>query len=182
MSLGFHKGNLISLILIGSQILIGQTVSNTVRGNTVTTGIVGVASTQTARLNVLNLQPVIPGVAAVACPATLEFYDESGALLKQLVLSNISPANSVSLVFKPPVATATANARAQIRAVVFTPSTAATNSGQPTTMPMIAVNAGCSVMPSLEIVDDLTGVTHSFTTDLRPMPGYRLLTPAGAVR
>jgi len=182
MSLIFHKSNLIVLILAGSEILAGQTVSSTVRGTTVTTGIVGVASTQTARLNVLNLQPVIPGVAAVACPATLEFYDETGALLKQLVLTNISPANSASLVFKPPFLSATANARAQIRAVVFTPSTAAANPGQVTPAPMIAVNAGCSVMPSLEIVDDLTGITHIVTTDLRPMPGYRLLPAAGLVR
>ena len=30
-------------------------------------------------------------------------------------------------------------------------------------------------MASLEIVDDSTGVTSTFTTNLRPMPVYRLV-------
>ena len=169
----FHKSALAGLLLMGAQVLAAQTISTGVRGSTVTTGIVGVTSTQTARLNVLNLQPVIPGVAAVACPATLEFYDETGALLKQLALTNISPANAASLAFKPPVPSASASARAQIRAVVFTPASAATTI--PPGVSVVPINGGCNVMPSLEIVDDLTGVTHAFTTDLRSMPGYRLL-------
>jgi hypothetical protein len=42
-------------------------------------------------------------------------------------------------------------------------------------MPIMAISVGCSVMPSLEIVDDATGVTHAFTTDLRSMPLYGIL-------
>jgi hypothetical protein len=163
--------------LFGSQILAAQTVFTAVPGSLVTTGIVGVTSTQTARLNVLSLQPVIPGVAAVRCPATLEFYDDSGALLKQLVVDNISPATAASLTFKPPVPSASANARAQIRAVVFTPSFSATPVTGSAPTPVIPVSMGCSVMPSLEIIDDLTGDTHAFTTDLRSMSSYRFLYP-----
>jgi hypothetical protein len=169
----FRKGALAGLILSGGQFLAqAQTVSSTTPGVVITTGIVGVTSTQTARLNVLNLQPVIPGVAAVACPATLEFYDDTGAQLKQLVLTNISPASAASLVFKPAIPSTAVGARAQVRAVVFTPSTAAMNPGTgsgSTPMPFMPVRAGCSVMASLEIVDDATGVTHTFTTDLRSM-------------
>src|ERR1039458_9128397 len=91
---GFHKSALAGLLLFGGQFLApAQTVSSTTPEFAMTTGIVGVTSVQTARLNVLNLHRVIPGVAAVACPATLEFYDDTGALLKQLVVTNISPAN-----------------------------------------------------------------------------------------
>src|ERR1700690_673874 len=117
----FHMSALAGVLLFGSQFFAqAQTISTGIPGSLVTTGIVGVTSTQTARLNVLSLQPVIPGVAAVRCPATLEIYDDSGPLLKQLVVDNISPATAASLTFKPPVPSAAANSRAQIRAVVFT--------------------------------------------------------------
>ncbi len=139
----------------------------------VTTGLVGVTSTQTARLNVLNLEPVIPGVAATLCQATLEFYDDSGALLKQLAVTNISPATAASLAFKPPVPSTTAGARAQVRAVVRTPLSFVFNPG---TLP--APRAVCSVMASLEIIDDSTGATHVLTTDLRAMPVFKLLPQA----
>ena len=170
----FRNGALAGLLLFGGQFLAqAQTVSINTPGVSVTTGIVGVTSTQTARLNVLNLQPVIPGVAAVACPATLEFYDDTGAQLRQLALSNISPANAASLVFKPAIPSTAVGARAQIRAVVFTPSPTVTNPGNgPMPMPFMPVRAGCNVMASLEIIDDATGVTRTFTTDLRTMPSY----------
>jgi hypothetical protein len=174
-----HKSALAGLLLFGWQFLAqAQTVSTSTPGVHVTTGIVGVTSTQTARLNVLNLQPVNPGVAAVACPATLEFYDDAGVQLKQLVVTNISPATAASLVFKPVVASTAAGGRAQIRAVVFTPSTAVANPGTgsgPITPPFVPVSIGCSVMASLEITDDATGVAHIFTTDLRAMPTYSVL-------
>jgi hypothetical protein len=177
----FHKNVVAGLCLLGSQVLVAQTTS-TVPGTTVTTGIVGVTSTQTARLNVLNLQPVIPGVAAVACPATLQFYDDAGALLKQLALTNISPATAASLVLKPAAPSGSVTARAQIRATVFTPFTTVIKP-EPgsSTVPAFPIG-GCNVMASLEIIDDLTGVTHTFTADLRPMPGFRLFLPAATGR
>src|SRR5450631_3238064 len=145
-----RKSALAGLLLFGSQFLAqAQTVSSNTPGFVVTTGIVGVTGTQTARLNVLNLQPVIPGVAAVACPATLEFYDDTGAQLKQLAFSNISPANAASLAFKPAIPSTSVGARAQIRAVVFTPTPTVANPGNgPTPMPFMPVRAGCSVMAS----------------------------------
>jgi hypothetical protein len=165
---------LAGLFLAGSLFLAQtQTTSTSVPGFLTTTGIVGVTSTQTARLNVLNLQPIIPGVTAVQCPATLEFYDATGALLKQLVVTNISPATAASLVFKPPVPPTATDGRAEIRAVVFIPSTSVVNPGPaPTASTFIPVGIGCSVMPSLEIIDDSTGATHTFTTDMRTMSAY----------
>jgi hypothetical protein len=182
--LAFHKSGLAGLLLLGWQFLAqAQTLPSTIPGSLVTTGIVGVTSTQTARLNVLSLQPVIPGVAAVRCPATLQFYDDAGALLKQLIVTNISPATAASLVLKPQVTSTAINARAQIRAVVFTPSASAANPGaEPPFRPIMPVSIGCNVMPSLEIIDDSTGDTHTFTTDLRAMPAYRFLPMLGAAR
>jgi hypothetical protein len=172
-----HKSVLPALLLAGSPFLApAQTISSSAPGSAVTTGIVGVTITQTARLNVLNLQAVIPGVAAVMCPATLEFYDDAGALLKELVVPNIPPATAASLVFKPPVPSTAVNARAQIRAVVFMPSTSVVNPGSASPpIAIMPVSFGCNVMPSLEIIDDSTGATHTLTTDLRAMSAYRLL-------
>jgi hypothetical protein len=134
---------------------------------------VGVTSAQTARLNVLNLQPAIPGVAAVACPATLEFYDDSGAQLKQLPVITIAPGTAASLVFKPVIASSLPAARAQIRAVLYTPPTTPIKDGTGSNpISILPVNIGCSLMASLEIIDDATGVTRVFTTDLRYTPGF----------
>jgi len=162
---------LAGVLFFGAPILIhAQTDIPVAAGTTVTTGIVGVnGATQTARLNVLNLQPVIPGVAAVACPVTLAFYDDTGALLKQLVLTNINPATAASLDVKP-----SGSGRAKIRASVFTPANGIANTGSDTP-PAIPLTAGCNVMASLEIIDDATGETRVFTTDLRFVTGFRLL-------
>jgi hypothetical protein len=176
LRLVFHKIAPAGLLLFGAQFLAqAQTVSSSTPGSVMTTGIVGVTSTQTARLNVLNLQPVIPGVAAIACPATLEFYDDTGAQLKQFAVTNISPASAASLVFKPTVPSTAAGARAQIRAVVLTPSTSISNPGTgPMSPPFFPMSAGCNVMASLEIIDDSTGATSTFTADLRAMPAFRI--------
>ena len=170
-----HMGTLAGLLLSGSHLIQAQTSTVGVTGIASTTGIVGVTSTQTARLNVLNLQPVIPGVTAVICPATLEFYDDSGALLKQLAVTNISPATAANLVFKPPVPSTALGARAQIRAVVVTPTNFVVNPGTGTPTPILPVSRACNVMASLEITDDATGATHIFTTDLRSLPAYGIL-------
>jgi hypothetical protein len=71
--------------------------------------------------------------------------------------------------------------RAQIRAVVVTPPSSIANpvSGTMSTT-VIPVNIACTVMASLEIMDDSTGVTSIFTTDLRPMPAFRLVAQPAA--
>jgi hypothetical protein len=158
----------------------GQTISSNAPQSAATTGLVGVTSTQTARLNVLNLQPIIPGVAAILCPATLEFYDDNGALLKQLAVTNISPTTAASLVYKPLVSTAV-GARAQIRAVVLTGLNFGFNPGAGSpAAPTASANPVCNLMASLEIIDDSTGGTHILTTDLRTMPIFRILPPVAA--
>jgi hypothetical protein len=160
------------VLFLSAFFLEAQPVSSSNPSLSVTSGMIGVSSTQTARLNVLNLEPVIPGVTPVACPATLEFYDDTGALLKQESVSNIPPATAANLVFKPTVASTAVNARAQLRAVVVTPSVSTTptpvSSGSTSVMP---VAPACTLLSSYEVMDDATGDTQSVTTDFRPMPG-----------
>jgi hypothetical protein len=174
-----HKSALAGILLFGAQFFAQAQTSSTNTGLTVTSAIVGVTSTQTAQLNVLNLQPVISGVTAVACPATLEFYNESGALLKQLAVTNIPPTTAVSLTFNPPVPAAAVNSRAPIRAVVVTPSISTVGTGNPPT-PILPFSISCSVMSSLEITDNSTGATQTFTTDFRAMQTAIVLPLAAA--
>ena len=149
-----------------------QTTSSSTPELIMTSGIVGVATTQSVRLNVLNLQPVTPGVTVIACPATLEFYDDTGALLKQMSVTNIAPATAANLVFKPTVpSTAT---RVQLRAVVVTPFPTVTPVANPGSTIVVPAAPACSLMSSLEVTDDATADTHSFTTDFRAMTGYIL--------
>jgi hypothetical protein len=181
--LRLHTSLLAGLLLAGSQILAqAQTISTSNPGAAVTSGIVGVTGAQSVRLNALNLQPVISGVTAVACPATLEIYDETGAMLHQLVVTNIAPASAASLVFKPVAPATPVNASALIRAVVFTPPASAVTTGSEPTPTVIPVGIGCNIMASLEITDDSTGATHTFTTDFRAMPAYLILPMLGAAR
>jgi hypothetical protein len=164
-----------------------QTVSATAPGVNKTSGIVGVTGGQTLQLNVLNLEPVIPGVTAVACPATLEIFDNSGALLKSMPVTNIPPASAASLVFKPAVPTTSAMARALVRGVVFVPANNVTPPPSPTSIPpgtsIVSLSVAvplCNVMASFEVIDDATGETHSFTTDFRAMgPSVALAVPSG---
>ena len=163
------------LICLAVPFLQAQTVSSSNPALNVTSAVIGVSSTQTARLNVLSLRPVIPGVTAIACPATLEFYDDTGALLKQLTVTDIAPATAANLVFKPPVPSTAVNARAQIRAVVVSPPVTVTSVASGTTTAMIV--AGCSFLSSFEVMDDASGNTQSVTTDFRPMPGAVVVPP-----
>ena len=169
----FHKSALMGLLLFGVPLLSqAQTTSTTTPSITVTSGIVGVNSAQSARLNVLNMQPQITGVTAPACPVTLELYDDSGNLLKQMPVTTVPPGAAVNLVFKPTVSGTAANARAQIRAVVVTPVPTITPvvvSGGTTAIPAIPA---CTLLPSLEITNDTSGMTQILTTDFRVTPTY----------
>ena len=125
-----HRSALAGLLLFGSHFVAqAQTISVSTAGTSSTTGIVGVTSTQTARLNVLNLQPVVPGVTAVMCPATLEFYDDTGALLKRSPSRTSRPRARLAWYSSLRCPSTAVGARAQIRAVVVTPSISVVNPG-----------------------------------------------------
>lgn len=117
-----------------------------------TTGMVGIASGQTAQLNLLN-----PGIQApalgVMCPATVSFWDSAGKQLKSATLTVI-PGQSQSFAIKSDTDLNLATgARTEIRAVIAQPPI----SPSATTGPAAA--AVCKVVPTLEIVDTASGRT-----------------------
>jgi hypothetical protein len=128
-----------------------------------TTGMIGLVNGQTARLSVLNLNPTVPasdGAAApVNCNVELKFFDAGGtAVGPNKVVTNFAPQSAAildadRLMLNPPGVAATL--RGQIRGVVTV------NPPLPTAIPG---PGNCSVMVTLEIIDNTTGSTIALTT------------------
>lgn len=139
-----------------------------------TTAVVGLVSNQTAKLSVLNLNPVISGPAAsgpAACNVQLQFFDVAGnAVGPNRVVTNFAPQTTTVLdadrnTLNPPGVTATI--RGQIRGVVTV------NPALPVALPVAFPGPGfCTVLVTLEIIDNATQSTVSLTTETRTIsPG-----------
>jgi hypothetical protein len=118
-----------------------------------TSGMVGVVDGEVARRNVLN-----PGVAApalgVVCTATLNFWDGEGTLLKTAP-AIVLPGKSQYLdLFGDKDLALTGITRREIRATITIPAVATT-----TTTTAVAPGA-CTLIATLEILDETTGRTH----------------------
>jgi len=131
---------------------------------TYTTGMVGFTTSQTARLNVFNLNPVAnttstSTTALANCTVELQFYDNKGAQVSQYVVPNFASGASTSLDLTRAGVTSQTAARAEIRAVVVI-NPAPTPVGSPATI------GYCSVISTLEIFD-AAGSTVALTSDFR---------------
>jgi hypothetical protein len=137
-----------------------------------TTGMLGFTANQTARLNVLNLNPVPATSTAQTtnCIVELQFFDGKNNLLKQPVVSNLAPATATSLDLIRAAVTSETASRAEIRGVVVVNPT-------PTPVGSPAPTGYCSVMTTLEIFDDTTGSTVALTSDTRAA-GLGIAVPA----
>ena len=147
---------------------------------TMTTGMVGFTANQTARLNVLNLNPV-PAIANTQpnCTVGLQFFDAQNHSLKQSVVPNFAPQTATSLDLSAvPAAIASlsppAPPRQEIRGAV-------TVNPAPSPVMSPAAVGYCSVMVSLEIFDNTTGSTVALTTDTRAI-GIGGIVPLGMMR
>jgi hypothetical protein len=136
---------------------------------TFTTGMVGFATNQTARLNVFNLNPV-PAMTTTTgttptqpanCTVALQFYDNKGALVSQSVAPNFAPGASTSFDLPRASVTSETSVRAEIRGVVVVNPT-------PTAVESPAPLGFCSLLTTLEIFD-ASGSTVALTSDTRPV-------------
>ena len=134
---------------------------------TMTTGMIGFTPNQTARLSVLNLNPVsTTNPPQPNCTVELQFFDPNNNSLKQSVVPNFAPQTATSLdLTAPPQAIASLNPsltpqRLQIRGAVTVNPT-------PTVVMNPSVAGYCAVMVTLEIFDNITGNTVALTTDTR---------------
>jgi hypothetical protein len=140
---------------------------------TYTTGMVGFTTNQTARINVLNLNPVPSATTGnnggtatptANCTVELRFVDDKGTLITQSVVPNFAPGASTSFDLPRASVITETTTRAEIRGVVVV-NPSPTPVGSPATV------GYCSVMTTLEVFD-ATGSTVSSTSDTRPLNPY----------
>jgi hypothetical protein len=148
-----------------------QTAPNEPVQETRTTGIVGIAQGQTARLNALN-----PGVAApatgVACSALFTFLDDSGNLLKSKTVS-VAPGTSSPIVLDSVIDLSLAvDQRREIRATITIPPVL------PPTGATTAVAPACELIGTLEIFNTIDGHTLVTLGTVHLVPGP-VATPGG---
>lgn len=135
-----------------------------------TTAVVGLVTGQTARLSVLNLNPVVTGPAATGpanCNVELQFFDVAGnAVGANKIVTNFAPQTAIvfdadRITLNPPGVTATI--RGQIRGVVTVNPV----------LPVAAPGPGfCTVLVTLEIIDNATQSTVSLTTETRTISSF----------
>jgi hypothetical protein len=109
------------------------------------TGIVGIAPGQTAKFNVLY--PSIPApLLAIQCSATLLISDAQGNVLKTLAVPQLLAGNSASLTLDADTDLPGGSGRVEIQARAITPQPGSTS-------------GPCTLVPTLELVDNPTGKT-----------------------
>jgi len=128
-----------------------------------TTGMTGLTSNQTARLNVLNLNgvPAANATAPANCNVQLQFFDAKNNSLGQTTVTGFAPQTAASFDLPRTAVTPAAPGRVEIRGVVTV------NPASSTTAPATAPGY-CSVKTTLEIFDDTTGSTVVLTSDTSP--------------
>jgi hypothetical protein len=181
-------------LLVGALNLPGQIATFPNFAPAVTTGAVGLAASQTAQLNVVNLitaNSTTSTTPTTACPVQLEFWDSMGKLVKSLAISNLSPGATGSLQLKlTEVTTNTSPLRTEVRGVVRrTTPTPTPGTGTSPILPGVPPGASqtiifapaCSVATTLEVFDTTTGVTQSLTSDLHALEDFTTVVPLPAM-
>ena len=125
-------------------------------------GMIGVAVNQTARLNVQNTAaPLDNPVAIIACPVTLQIFDDQNTKLAEMNVDNVAPLTSAHLDFgRPTTASSTTPLRVQVRGVAAVPF----SPGGGTVIPVARVAPICTFSYALEVFDTDTGKTRVVQT------------------
>ena len=126
-----------------------------------TSGTVGITAGQSARLNALNPGLPAPFATAVRCSAQLSFVDDQGTVLKMSSVT-VDPGKSMGLDLNRDKDVASAAGRLEIRAVVsIMPVTPSPTAAPPIIQPL----PFCTLVPTLEVIDNDTLRTHVVLTD-----------------
>jgi hypothetical protein len=176
---------LAALLLSGAP-LPAQIVSFPTFSAAVTTGAVGLAMTQTAQLNVVNLNvasttSTISTTPTIACQVQLEFWDSTGKMVKSLAITNLAPGatGSLQLKFSEVTTNNTSPPRTDIRGVVRrttpAPVTGVSVTPTPIAQPIAFIQPSCAVATTLEIFDSGSGVTQSLTSDMHALEDFTIL-------
>jgi hypothetical protein len=169
-------GTVLAAIFACGQLALAQP-SAVPTNQTSTTGMVGFTTNQTARLNVLNLNPVTTASATPTppnCFVELRFFDAQNNMVNQSVVPNFAPGTATFLDLERAAVTSQTSPRAEIRGVVVV-------NPAPTPVDSPALTGFCSVMVTLEIID-ATGSTVVLTSETRMVGGPLVMPLARVVR
>ena len=169
-------------LLLWGTALAAQIVSIPTFAPAVTTGAIGLAASQTAQLNVVNLNVAsTPSTTpTTACQVQLEFWDSTGKMVKSSGSITVAPGATGSLqITLSEVTTAnTSPQRAEIRGVVRrtppAPATGVSVTPTPVAQPIAFFQPSCAVATTLEIFDS-TGVTQVLTSDLHTLEDFTIV-------
>ena len=126
---------------------------------TLSFGMIGIGTGQTARLNVVNLvrtaPPVAVSIAQIPCKVELDFYDGQGRLVQQKTIANLGfgQADFLDLI------------RSQLNSTLAHVDVSA------------AVKVGstqsffCDISTTLEVFDNVTGATTAILSSTSSSPG-----------
>jgi hypothetical protein len=135
-----------------------------------TTGMVGIADAQTAQLNLLNPGVLAPAVGII-CKATVSFVDGTGTVLKSTTLT-INPGQSQAFTLRSDTdLNLVAGNRREIRATISIP---------PIATPVATTAAaapGCKLIPTLEMLDTVSGRTLVILGHATTVPSVVAVTP-----
>jgi len=141
-----------------------------------TTGMIGVAEGQIARLNVLN-PGLLPPATGAMCSAVLAFLDSNGKVLKSTAV-NVAPGQSSPFDLSGDVDLSLAlNMRGEIRAAITVPAIVPVSS----TASSAALNVpagSCKLIATLEIFDSITRRTQAVLGATHSVPVGPVATPA----
>ncbi len=144
----------ISVFALAAAGLFAQTVTPPPAQVTRTSGMVGIAEGQTARLNALNPDVASPAATGVICTGLITFLGEDGKVLKSTTVS-VTPGTSQHLDLDSVLDLALAvDNRKEIRATITVPPIL-----PPTATSTTAVAPVCKLIGTLEIFNTLDGRT-----------------------
>lgn len=139
--------------------------------------VIGVAASQSARINVYNEAPsALPSnppqdvPAQQGCSVVLQFFAADGGLLKEQTIDNLAPGKIAFLDYTP-ADRPSKELRTPIRAVARFGQVGGGANPAPGTL------APCQVVPNLEIYEADTGKTQLLLTETRPLSTRQISLP-----
>ncbi|HTA45675.1 MAG TPA: hypothetical protein VK789_24675 [Bryobacteraceae bacterium] len=160
----------------------GQTSTPATETSTTNLPAIGLASTETVQVNVLNTIPIFPSTSPTTappdCSGAIAFYDANGNMIGSATDFKVGHGQTSSAKLPYASAAASGTARIVVRAAIsvtmstVTPPTPITGGGP--VLPFFPPT--CFLTSSLETYDTATGVTHTFYAGTAPqaVPVLRL--------
>jgi hypothetical protein len=156
----FRYASLTCVLAFGATSLSAQSVPPV----TLSTGIIGIAAAQTARLNLLNVGAP-PSAVGLTCTAAVAFLDGAGIVLKSTTLT-IAPGTSMGFDVRSDtdLGLLALGDRREIRATISIPALTPTPASSTAAVPT------CRLIPTLEMFNSITGQTQVVLGHVETIP------------